>query len=180
MPYLVASIITITSALIILMTRFEADDSSIMAELDRVKTIFKMIDSFTNTYIESGESLTTINFENLYDNGILPHNLEKGDAEEIQGTGISSTLIFPRTNIRWQIIPNKNDASSYKLLMNMSANRLLMEKARFSESFSGMEFCEKMLFGTLERETRTFNGTDDFVVNSGTLNDGFIVCVVYK
>ncbi|MEZ4692472.1 MAG: hypothetical protein R2837_00285 [Aliarcobacter sp.] len=33
------------------MTRYEADDSAITSELDRVKSMFIMIDGFVNTYI---------------------------------------------------------------------------------------------------------------------------------
>ena len=39
------------------MTRYEADDSAITSELDRVKSMFIMIDGFVNTYIQSGGSL---------------------------------------------------------------------------------------------------------------------------
>ena len=41
MPYLVSSIIAIVAALIILMTRYEADDSAITAEIERAKVHFE-------------------------------------------------------------------------------------------------------------------------------------------
>ena len=50
MPYLVSSIIAIVTALIILMTRYEADDSQITAEIERAKSMFTTIDGFVNTY----------------------------------------------------------------------------------------------------------------------------------
>ena len=69
MPYLVSSIIAIVSAMIILFTRYEADDSTITAELERMKSMFIAVDGFVNTYIESGGSLENVNFEELYVNG---------------------------------------------------------------------------------------------------------------
>ena len=62
MPYLVSSIIAVVSAMIILFTRYEADDSSITAELDTMKSMFIAVDGFVNTYIESGGSLENVNF----------------------------------------------------------------------------------------------------------------------
>ena len=66
MPYLVSSIIAVVSAMIILFTRYEADDSTITAELERMKSMFIAVDGFVNTYIESGGSLENVNFEELY------------------------------------------------------------------------------------------------------------------
>ena len=49
MPYFVSSIIAVVSAMVIMFTRYEADDSTITAELDRVKSMFMMVDGFVNT-----------------------------------------------------------------------------------------------------------------------------------
>ena len=195
LPYLVSSIIAIVSALIILLTRYEADDSAITGELDRLKVMFTTIDGFVNTYIQSGGSLTSINFEELYNNGILLGNMQKGVAnsgEEVEGTSYASTLTFPQSSVKWQIIPvrdiNSDDnnvdsaGSAYKLLVDMHKNSTLMSKAIFSESFSGREFCEKMLLGTLQRKGKTYVSTKDKETFSldGTDSDGYFVCIVFK
>ena len=49
MPYFVSSIIAVVAAMVIMLTRYEADDSTITAELDRVKSMFMMVDGFVNT-----------------------------------------------------------------------------------------------------------------------------------
>jgi hypothetical protein len=195
MAYFIASIITITSALIILMTRYEADDSIITAELDRVKSMFMMIDGFVNTYIESGGDLTSVNFEELYDSGVLSGNIKmtKPTAaadDNVKETALNSKLTFPSNSVIWQLIPVRTDdpvatlqssaGSAYKLLVDIRANRSLMSKAIFSESFSGREFCEKMLFGTLDRNGNAFTDATNTFGTSGTNSDGLFVCIVFK
>src|SRR5574344_1239493 len=92
MPYLVSSIIAIVAALIILMTRYEADDSQITAEIERAKSMFLSVDSFVNTYIQSGGDLqggsTTeahrkLNFATLYKNGILIGSISKNEIKDV-------------------------------------------------------------------------------------------------
>ena len=192
MPYLVSSIIAIVSALIILLTRYEADDSAITGELDRLKVMFTTIDGFVNTYIQSGGSLTSINFEELYNNGILLGNMQKGVAnsgEEVEGTSYASTLTFPKDKIVWQLIPvpstdttySSSAGSAYKLLVDIRDNSSLMSKAIFSESFAGREFCEKMLLGTLELNRTSYDSTTkNFVGSSTNKSDGLFVCIVFK
>lgn len=208
MPYLVSSIIAVVSAMIIMFTRYEADDSAITAELDRMKSMFLMVDGFVNTYVESGGDLTKINFQKLSCDGILSGNvLDKYVAvncddddtndiisddltDNVKDFGFESKLIFPKSGVSWQIIPVRTDdpvatlqssaGSSYKLLANMTANRGLMSKAIFAESFSGREFCEKMLFGTLDREGNAYVVADNTFGTTGTQNDGLFVCIVFK
>lgn len=198
MPYLVSSIIAVVSALVLLLTRYEADDSAITGELDRVKSMFTVVDGFVNTYIQSGGTLSDINFEVLYDNGILLGNMEKGVAnsgKEVEGTSYASTLTFPNSKVKWHLLPvrdiNSNDnnadfgdsaGSAYKLLIDMRNNSSLMSKAIFSESFSGREFCEKMLLGTLQRNGKSYDPTEDKETFSldGNDKDGYIVCIVFK
>lgn len=198
MPYLVSSIIAVVSAMIILFTRYEADDSTITGELDRLKSMFVTVDGFVNTYIQSGGSLSNINFEELYNNGILLGNIEKGavnSGKEVEGTSYASTLTFPNSKVKWHLLPvrdiNSNDnnadfgdsaGSAYKLLIDMRNNSSLMSKAIFSESFSGREFCEKMLLGTLQRNGKSYDPTEDKETFSldGNDKDGYIVCIVFK
>ncbi|QKF76235.1 hypothetical protein [Arcobacter defluvii] len=195
MPYFVSSIIAIVSAMIILFTRYEADDSAITGELEKMKSMFITIDGFVNTYIQSGGDLSSINFEELYNNGILLGNIEKGTGKEVEGTNYTSTLTFPKSGVKWQLIPvrdiNSNDAnadfgdsagSAYKLLVDMHNNSTLMSKAIFSESFSGREFCEKMLLGTLQRNAKTYVPIENKETFSfdGTDSDGYFVCIVFK
>ena len=76
MPYLVSSIIAIVAATIILLTRYEADDSTITTELNSVKSMFTMVDGFVNTYVESGGDLTKVNFQKLSCSGVLSGNIK--------------------------------------------------------------------------------------------------------
>lgn len=182
MPYLVSSIIAVVSATILLLTRYEADDSAIMSQIEKMKTMVFMVDGFVNTYINSGGVLSDINFEVLEESGILiSGSTITPVADEDLATGeLRTTMRLPNDNIIWQIIPNKDDSSSYKLLVDMSGDSTLMSKAVFSESFVGREYCEKMLFGTLNRTQNQFDETDDFESDGGTDRDGIFVCTVYK
>lgn len=208
MPYLVSSIIAVVSAMIILFTRYEADDSTITAELDRVKSMFLMVDGFVNTFVQSGGDLTKINFQKLSCEGILLGNIKDKyvavncDTDETNDTisddsddnvklnGYFSTLTFPSSTVKWQLIPVRIDdpvvalqssaGSAYKLLVDMRQNSGLMSKAIFAESFSGREFCEKMLFGTLDRSGNAFVVANNTFGTTGTQNDGLFVCIVFK
>lgn len=204
MPYLVSSIIAVVSAMIIMLTRYEADDSAITAELDRMKSMFVMVDGFVNTYVESGGNLTDINFQKLSCSGILSGNIidtlsatnceatatTDGVNDNVKGSLYSSKLTFPSSSVIWQIIPVRIDdpvttlqssaGSAYKLLVDMSANSGLRSKAIFAESFSGREFCEKMLFGTLDRKGNDFVPANNTFGTTGTDIDGKFVCIVFK
>lgn len=195
MPYLVSSIIAVVSAMVILFTRYEADDSTITAELDRVKSMFLMVDGFVNTFVQSGGSLTDINFEKLYDDGILSGNIKMtkptaAAGDNVTGTALTSKLTFPASSVIWQLIPVRTDdpvvalqssaGSAYKLLVDMRQNSGLMSKAIFAESFAGREFCEKMLFGTLDRSGNAFVVANNTFGTTGTQNDGLFVCIVFK
>jgi hypothetical protein len=184
MPYLVASIMTIVTAMTILFTRYEADDSTIKAELENMRVMFSMVDGFVNTYVDSGGNLPGINFEVLADSSILFNIGTTDNSTRITptaGDGFETTMRLPSSEVIWHLIPNIADASSYKLLVNMNGSSGLMSKAIFSESFSGREFCEKSLFGTFETNRVSYDiGTADFLDNTGSNNDGLFVCVVYK
>ena len=102
--------------------------------------------------------------------------------DNVKGTALTSTLTFPSSLVIWQLIPNKDDNSSYKLLVDMTKNSSLKSRGAFSESFSGREFCEKMLFGTFQTKGKTYvstSGAEDFS-QDGTNNDGLFVCIVFK
>ena len=129
MPYLVSSIIAVVTALIILMTRYEADDSAITTEIERTKSMFITVDGFVNTYIQSGgdmfmgETVETdtykkINFATLYKNGILLGSISKDDIKNVslndnilaenesdKNIFFQSQLQFPSSQIVWQIVP---------------------------------------------------------------------------
>lgn len=207
MPYFVSSIIAIVSAMIILFTRYEADDSAITGELEKMKSMFITIDGFVNTYIQSGGDLSEINFQKLSCNGILlgnikdkvvPVNCDSDNTNDITSdnsddnvkySGNSSTLTFPEDKVIWQLIPipstdvdyGTSAGSAYKLLVDIRNNSTLMSKAIFSESFSGREFCEKMLFGTLELNRTSYDTTTkNFIGSSTNKSDGIFVCIVFK
>lgn len=198
MPYFVSSIIAVTSAMIILFTRYEADDSAITSELERMKSMFVAVDGFVNTYIQSGEDLRKINFQKLScdrillgsikDNYVAENcdNVISNDKESdnpddnVLKAGMTSILKFPSSSVIWHLIPNQSNPSSYKLLVDMSKNSTLMSKAIFSESFSSREFCEKILFGKKVLGGITYDpDTEDFV-EGGTTSDGLFVCEVFK
>ena len=201
MPYFVSSIIAVTSAMIILFTRYEADDSAITSELERMKSMFLIVDGFVNTYIQSGGDLTEINFQKLSCDGILLGSIKDNYVAEncdddfsndndnpnidnpddnVLKAGMNSTLKFPNSSVIWHLIPNQSNPSSYKLLVDMSANSTLMSKAIFSESFSSREFCEKILFGKKVLGGISYDsGTKDFGIG-GTTSDGLFVCEVFK
>lgn len=201
MPYFVSSIIAVTSAMIILFTRYEADDSAITSELERMKSMFVAVDGFVNTYIQSGEDLRKINFQKLSCDRILLGSIKDNYVAEncdddfsndndnpnidnpddnVKGAGMNSTLKFPSSSVIWHLIPNQSNPSSYKLLVDMSKNSTLMSKAIFSESFSSREFCEKILFGTKVLNGISYDsGTKDFGIG-GTTSDGLFVCEVFK
>ena len=184
MPYLVAIIISVVTAMTILFTRYDADDSTIKAELANMKVMFSMVDGFVNTYVDSGGSLSDINFQELADDGILFNVGTTDNTTQITpaaGDGIKTTMTLPSSEVIWHLIPNKDESNSYKLLVDMRANAGLMSKAIFSENFSGREFCEKSLFGTAELTLNQFDDTDDFENSgAGANNDGIFVCTVFK
>ena len=186
MPYLVATLISIVTAMTILFTRYDADDSTIKAELENMRVMFSMVDGFVNTYVDSGGDLTAINFEVLYDNGILinPGTTESNtQITPDDAGGIETTMTLPNNKVVWHLIPNPDItvSNSYKLLVDMRASSGLMSKAIFSENFSGREFCEKSLFGTVDINGKSYDtGTNDFISVGGAKDDGIFVCTVFK
>ena len=193
MPYLVSSIIAVVAAMIILLTRYEADDSAITAEIERTKSMFITVDGFVNTYIQSGGDMTAINFEKLYDDGILLGNITKGTKESSENVKVDvpeSTLTFPNINIKWHIIPIYSDdtlysssaGSGYKLYIDMSGNKTLDSKAGFAENFLSREICEKTFFGSIqEAETSYYDDVkNNFKITTTVKKDGKFICVIFK
>ena len=194
MPYLVSSIIAVVTAMIILLTRYEADDSAITAEIERTKSMFITVDGFVNTYIQSGGDMTAINFEELYDNGILLGNIKMtkptATGDDVTYTGFKSVLNFPNSKIKWHIIPIYSDdtlysssaGSGYKLFIDMTGNKTLDSKAGFSENFLAREICEKTLFGSIqEAETSYYdNAKNNFKITTTVKKDGKFICVIFK
>lgn len=210
MPYLVSSIMAVVAALIILLTRYEADDSAITAEIERAKSMFITVDGFANTYIQSGGDMTKINFEQLFDDGILLGNMTKGIlssnsnvkvvAGAIGDKSFTATLEFPKSNIKWQIVPivnykindyrgievdlGKSVGAGYQLFIDFTKESTLMSKNAFSENFLGREICEKTFFGSFINDATSISSTsgtlNQIVTTSGTSSDGKIACVVFK
>lgn len=195
MPYLVSSIIAVVTAMIILLTRYEADDSAITAEIERTKSMFITVDGFVNTYIQSGGDMTKINFEELYDNGILLGNIKMTKptalaSDDVKDKIFESKLTFPNSNIKWHIIPIYSDdtlysssaGSGYKLFIDMTGNKTLDSKAGFSENFLAREICEKTLFGSIqEAETSYYDDAkSNFKITTTAKKDGKFICVVFK
>ena len=199
MPYLVSSIIAVVTAMIILLTRYESDDSAITAEIERTKSMFITVDGFVNTYIQSGGDMTAINFEKLYDDGILLGNITKGtkaSSENVKVDGLESTLTFPSSKIIWQIVPittadtavkieglNKDFSSSagsgYKLFIDFSNNETLKSKSAFSESFLARELCENNFFGTAVKDAEEISSTNTITINKAN-SEAKMVCIIFK
>ena len=204
MPYLVSSIIAVVTAMIILLTRYESDDSAITPEIERTKSMFLAIDGFVNTYIQSGGDLTQINFAELYDDGILLGNITKGNitskdnVKVVTTKEMESTLNFPNSKIVWQIVPitsddkgvkidgvdkdfSKSAGSGYKLFIDFTKNSTLVSKDAFSESFLAREICEKILFGTsIRNATSIATANQTITLTGGTNNDSKMLCIVFK
>ena len=204
MPYLVSSIIAVVTALIILLTRYEADDSAITAEIERAKSMFITVDGFANTYIQSGGDMTKINFEQLFDDGILLGNMTKGtnklDNVKVTAGAFTATLEFPKSNIKWQIVPivnykindyrgvevdlGKSVGAGYQLFIDFTKESTLMSKNAFSENFLGREICEKTFFGSFINNATSISSSsgtlNQIVTTGGTSSDGKIACVVFK
>lgn len=188
MPYFVASILTVVAAMVILFTRYEADDSAITAELEKMKSMFLIVDGFVNTYIDIGESTSSVNFWELNNEsilipeGTLSSNCSKSDKGKRNALCKQKTTYrLPNDKTIWQIIPNIADEySSYKLFVDFRANASLMSRANFSESFLGREYCQKMLFGKFQKKGNTFNDTNKDFTETGNGEDGKFVCIVYK
>ena len=185
MPYLVASILAVSSAMIIMLTRYEADDSSIKAELQRIESMFTLIDGFVNVYIDSGESVTTVDFEQLDADDILYESVET-TPNPSTGSGVDTLIGFRNSEITWQIVPSFEvtnitlDSNSYVLFMNFTNESSLMSKNKFSESFIGREYCENNLFGTMRDDFVSFDSTSGEIDDSGADDDGILACVVHK
>lgn len=191
MPYLVASIMAVVAAMIILLTRYEADDSAITAEIERTKSMFITVDGFVNTYIQSGGDMTNINFANLYDHGILLGNIKKiTDTEKygVDGTSFASTLTFQNSKNVWQIVPiisgdtlySASAGSGYKLFIDFSANGTLKSKDAFSESFLAREICENTLFGTSIKDAKGIEKVENTIILGGSASDSKLACIVFK
>ena len=202
MPYLVSSIIAVVTAMIILLTRYESDDSAITAEIERTKSMFITVDGFVNTYIQSGGDMTKINFVNLYDNGILLGNITKGTKASSENVKVDatkefeSTLTFPNSNIKWQIVPittadtavkiegvdkdfSSSAGSGYKLLIDFSKNETLKSKSAFSESFLARELCENNFFGTAVKDAEKISDTNTITINKAN-SEAKMVCIIFK
>lgn len=202
MPYLVSSIIAVVTAMIILFTRYEADDSAITAEIERTKSMFITVDGFVNTYIQSGGDMTKINFVNLYDNGILLGNITKGTKASSENVKVDatkefeSTLTFPNSNIKWQIVPittadtavkiegvdkdfSSSAGSGYKLFIDFSNNETLKSKSAFSESFLARELCENNFFGTAVKDAEKISDTNTITINKAN-SEAKMVCIIFK
>ena len=199
MPYLVSSIIAVVTAMIILLTRYEADDSAITAEIERTKSMFITVDGFVNTYIQSGGDMTAINFEKLYDDGILLGNITKGtkaSSENVKVDGLESTLTFPSSKIIWQIVPittadtavkiegvdkdfSSSAGSGYKFFIDFSNNETLKSKSAFSESFLARELCENNFFGTAIKDATAISSTNTITL-TGSNSDSKLACIIFK
>jgi len=175
MAYIIGIIVAIIASLFILISRYEVNTTSIQNELTQLKVMVSKVDSSVDAYLSVGENLTIINFQVLNSGHYLLSN------SIIFGTSYSSTMKFNGSDIVWHLIPNMSDSTSYKLMIDMSSNKTLMEKPAFAEMFVGTELCEKLLFGDFNTLINTYDGVNtNFISINGTKTDGIIGCTVYK
>jgi hypothetical protein len=133
------------------------------------------IDESVDDFIEDGNSLDTVNFELLKAQNLLLSN------STVEGTSLNSKLKFKGSEVVWQIIPNVSDATSYKLLIDMQLEPVLMRKSIFAEMYVGGQYCEKLSFGDFDTYMNSFDeNSSDFVNINGTNSDGIILCTIYK
>lgn len=175
MAYIISMIVVIIASLFILISRYEVNTTGIQNELTQLKTMVSKIDSSVDNYLSVGENLTLINFQVLSSGHFLLSN------SIISGTSFDSTMKFNGSDIIWHLIPNMSDSTSYKLMVDMSSNKTLMEKPAFAEMFLGTQLCEKLLFGDFNAFINTYDGVNTNFINiNGTNTDGIIGCTVYK
>lgn len=128
MPYLISIITGVALALVIFLSRYDADDSGITKELENTKAMFLSIDNFINTYIQSGGNMNPSNIQDsnkslssarLFSDNILSGNITQNnilditpdEINKINNTGENNTnyykskLNFPDNNIIWQVLP---------------------------------------------------------------------------
>ncbi|MEA3354363.1 MAG: hypothetical protein U9Q33_11160 [Campylobacterota bacterium] len=175
MFYFMASIMAIVGSIVFMFTKFEVDYTAIQSEVKQMKRMISFIDKAVDEYIEEGNSLDTVNFEQLKTRNLILGN------STLSGVSLNSKLQFKGSEVVWQLIPNISDSSSYKLLIDMHLEAVLMRKSVFAEMFIGDRYCEKLSFGDFDTYINTFDeGTSDFVNINGTNSDGIIQCTIYK
>ena len=174
MPYLISSLVFLIAALTILLTSFDGSSNKIIKELEFTKVMFLSIDEYVNTYIKIGKDLSAISFEVLSDSKILL------ESSTVVGLKNKAILSFKANEIKWQIIPNKDNYSSYELLVDLRANKIFMSKPGFSESFLGRKYCEELFFGDFNQKSNSYDETLKVFNSDGTKKDGLFSCTIYK
>ncbi len=163
MPYIISMLIATVAALIIILTRFDVDNSSINSELQRIEYNLKVIDIFADTYAEvNNDNLEGLSFETLNSQNILIPGI-------VITTDNTVTPLISRwvdeSNVQWEIV--SSTSSSYDLRITFSGNSTLNSKIQFVESFVGREYCIKNMLATTDTTTAT---------NS----DGVLTCTISK
>ncbi len=174
MPYFISAIIAIVSATVILLTRFEGDNSSVISELERVKKMMLIVDGYVDTYLEARGSipraLTTIytdfSAKNLEDSALL---LNGSVVEDDTADANIKNLYFPSdTNktIAFRVSPEAGSTSisSYTLSVQINNHPILSSRLPLVKSYLQKEVCENRLFA------KVLTNTANNVVS----------CVVYK
>ncbi len=175
MVQIISMIVFIVASILILTTRYETNSVAIETELDRCKMMLFRIDSAVDSYLDTGGNLANINFQVLNTGHYLLSN------SIISGSSFASTMRFSQDQIVWHLIPNSVDATSYKLMVDFSLNRTLMEKVVFSEMYIGTHLCEKLLFGDSYSTINSYDGGSiNFVDLGGSKTDGIVECTIYK
>ncbi len=170
MPYFVSSIIAIVSATVILLTRFEGDNSSVISELEKVKKMILVVDGYVDSYLEVTGSIprtatsiyTNFSAKTLEDSGLLL----SGSIVETS----SKELYFPydtSKTIAFTVSPEASPStstSSYDLSVEIKNHPVLSGRLNLVKNYIEKEVCEKRLFAKVKA--------------SGANNK--VLCTVYK
>ncbi len=193
MPYFVSSIIAIVSAVVIIFSRFEGGNSDVIPELEKVKSMMKIVDGYVDTYLASGGLIENLSSVALRDSGIL-----------LSGSCVSTepTLYFPSVNMTvdagctghdgviFQVASTqmatagsasaiKSQLSSYVMFVKTSPIAALNSNPQLTETYIAKEVCEKTLFGKAYTNGNHL-GTNFALKSSNYDNDGMVICVIAK
>lgn len=180
MGYFLASIISISAALVIILTRYTGDDTSVQSEVEYLKEMVYIVDDYVNTYIESGGLLENVNITTLNDDGIL---LAESTVLPVATPADPNNRTLSFNNHEdyvFMVIPSPTNANAYELFIDFTRNNALMSKSGFVESLIRSEFCEKGLFGDFQGNYNSYNTSDERFNTAGTRDDGLAGCIIYK
>ncbi len=184
MPYFVSSIIAIVSAFVVLFTRYEGDNSVVISELEKVKKMILVVDSYVDTYLSAGYSINTLDAKALRNGGLL-----------LDGSCVnnSNTLYFPHKNltvdascsgnsglVAFQLKKSPTGFSSYDLYIGVSSVSAFANSKKLAENYIKKEVCEKTLLGKANLNVTELTLSAAAFGTGGNDHDGKVLCTISK